>query len=317
MKTKLGLLFLVLLIAVGCDDSTQSDQTTDQTTDPPTVQQITPTRPRQGKTQTEPLILTTTERKHVITHVDKALGLLALNPLVPGITLPLLFWKKTFDYFNDDSKVEKQFMVGKIRFASVLYGGRILTTATFQDFKKQWGDHFDLQLIKIPIACTFEEAEGVDFGKLLNALEIELSFDDDDNGNSVQIINRFPENTFEASGHAVNGSFGVGVGGFVPLGTAAKASVDAKIGYKFNYTPLIAKVTSYGLGTTAGWKLKRVGDDRPFGQQDYYCTVLVPHEMRKTTASLKITFWLDEKDNSKVTRGPYSFEVDFGDPTFD
>jgi hypothetical protein len=229
----------------------------------------------------------------------------------------LLFWKKTFDYFNDDSKDEKQLMVGKIRFASVLYGGRILTTSSFEDFKTQWGDHFDLQLIKIPIACMFEENEGVDFSMLLNALEIELSFDDDDNGNSVQIINRFPENTFEASGHAVNGSFGVGVGGFVPLGTAAKASVDAKIGYKFNYTPLIAKVTSYGLGTTAGWKLKRVGDDRPFGQQDYYCTVLVPHEMRKTTASLNITFWLDEKDNRKVTRGPYSFDVDFGNPTFD
>ena len=39
MKTKLGLLLLMLLIAVGCDDSTQSEQAAEPVTaDPPNIQ---------------------------------------------------------------------------------------------------------------------------------------------------------------------------------------------------------------------------------------------------------------------------------------
>ncbi len=278
---------------------------------------LAPMPPKIGKTESHEVFLSFTGNSwQVWMHEhgqDAAAGISAVaGPIGPVVAVSPVIGEWMFSKaVEKDGSKDKSVNVGTARWPSVVYAGRILTTESlYQDFENQHGADFDLQLVKLPVSWFPARSEGEDFSELLESIEVTISFDDSSLEHPI-VQDVFPKTSFEEEGWKVNGNIGVGIGGFVKE-QVVEAKADASLGYSFEYTPLVAKVISEGIGNQATWRIREVKDRQPIGQIDYYCIVLVPKEVRRAVATISLTLGFDDGDQKLVTLPSSEITVDFG-----
>ena len=231
---------------------------------------------------------------------------LATDP-ISGVLTSLIEMARTPNSENETLQIT----VGSVRWPSIVYAGRILTTKPlYEDFSEQYGRDFDVQLIKLPVSWFPAKTKDEDYSKLLEAIEVQVLFDESDDGHPT-ILDIFPKTSFEDEGWKISGKFGVGIGGFLKQ-SGVEMNSNSRIGVSFDYTPLIAKVVADGIGNQSTWRIKEVKDRPPIGQIDYYCTVLVPRKIREASAKLNLKMWFKESENQYLQIPTQSLMIDFG-----
>lgn len=227
------------------------------------------------------------------------------NPL-HGLVDPLKWVGWNWSITPEDKYEAKS--IGTLSYPSLLRSGRILTTsAIYEDFQNQWGAEFDLQLIKIPVSWFPSRGINNENQKLLEAIEVELEF-----GEGVEVQSVFPNTSYAELNWKVEGRFGVGISGFFPLGSGVNGKTDASVGYTFNYQPLVAKVISEGAANHAKWQINSVNDERPLGQITYFCTVLIPKNLKSAKGELNVNLIFNKGKKQIIPLSKMVITVDFG-----
>lgn len=268
---------------------------------------LSPRPPVIGKVQSYDIVLNYEKGSWNILGLDTTNTLSVIRLATSGVLAGLIEMASTPNSENETLQIT----VGSVRWPSIIYAGRILTTKSlYEDFSEQYGRDFDVQLIKLPVSWFPAKTKDEDYSKLLEAIEVQVLFDESEDGHPT-ILDVFPKTSFEDEGWKISGKFGVGIGGFLKQ-SGVEMNSNSSIGVSFDYTPLIAKVVADGIGNQSTWRIKEVKDRPPIGQIDYYCTVLVPRKIREASAKLNLKLWFKESENQYIQIPAQNLTIDFG-----